>query len=142
MTITTLPPLTEADIDALVTHLTELDPRPSEPWEYFTSWDQTRRPLESVGHVRDLLAALPDDTFIIITKEGWPGLFTQAWRHGNRYGTECSIPNRWGNLIHHYRTADGEELNLTMAHLVMGSYIRRGWRLPEWAGPELITMQY
>lgn len=37
MTITTLPPLTEADIDALVAHLTELDPRPSEPWVYFTS---------------------------------------------------------------------------------------------------------
>lgn len=29
-----------------------------------------------------------------------------------------------------------------MAHLVMGSYIRRGGRLPEWAGPEPITMQY
>lgn len=77
------------------------------------------------------------------SKEGIPGIFTQSYREGHRYHTECSTPNGIGNLIHQYAEADGQGLSVAMAHLVMSSYITTGGRLPaDWHGPTPTTLQY
>lgn len=139
------PVLTLEMIDELTAILAVPDPKPSEPWAY-TTFDGhkliDKGPLKSVSHVHDLLECVPDGGFIIIIKLGLDGIYTQAWREGRVYQTECSVPNEIGNLIYQFHTVEGGDLPLALAYLVMGSYVRLGGRLPEWEGPEPKKLQF
>lgn len=138
--------LNQAMIDELTQILAVPDPKPSEPWKYRIASQKPSAKrdgmLQSIGQLRDLLASLADEAFIIVSKPSQPGVFTQALRTGSRFATECSIPNEMGNLLHQYHDGDGN-LPLELAHLVMGAYIMRGGRLPlDWQGKPPATMQY
>lgn len=138
--------LNQSMIDELTQILAVPDPQPSEPWRYAiasqTSSAKRDGVLQSVGQLRDLLASLEDDAFIIVSKPSQPRVFTQALRMGSRFVTECSIPNGAGNLLHQYHDGDGH-LPLELAHLVMGAYIMRGGRLPvDWQGKPPATKQF
>lgn len=138
--------LTPSFIDELTAIVTAPDPRPAEPWRYHTGNARhrvTEGDLGSIGQLRDLLVTLPDDHFLVVEKVSVPGVFTQVWREGRPFVTECSIPNEWGNLLHQYHTVTGGPLPLSLAHLVMEAYIRTGGHLPqEWQGPEPVTRQF
>ncbi len=102
--------LTASLMDELTAILATPDPEPAESWAYKIGnlpFGMVMGQLKSIGQIHDLLVTLPDGCFLIVLKENSPDVFTQAFRTGNSFQTECSVPNAWGNLIHRYRLPGG-----------------------------------
>lgn len=59
-------------------------------WERGNHRSKTKpKPLQSTEQVPDLVAALGDDFFLIVSMISKPQVFTQCWREGNQFDVEC-----------------------------------------------------
>lgn len=137
--------LTASLIDELTAILAIADPEPAESWAYKIGnlpIGMVTGQLESIGQIHDLLATLPHGCFLIVLKENSPGLFTQAWRAGNSFQTECSVPEPGGNVIRRYRFAGGDDLALVLAQQVMAAYVQSQGNLPEITGIKHVAEPY
>lgn len=138
--------LTHVEVDQLNALLAVPDPQPDGPWEYVIGNTQryvSKGPLESIGHLNDLLASLRDQHFIVFSKMNLEGVWCQAAREGDRFHTECNVPVPPDNHIHRYRGDDGQDLQLALAQAVLGAYVLTGGNLfAEWAGPEPTVDQW
>lgn len=129
--------LTASLIDELTAILAIADPEPAESWAYKIGnlpIGTVTGQLKSIGQIHDLLATLPHGCFLIVLKENFPGLFTQAWRTGNSFQTECSVPEPGGNVIRRYCFTGGDNLPLVLAQQVMAAYVQSEGSLPEVTG--------
>ncbi|MFB9775313.1 hypothetical protein [Brevibacterium otitidis] len=146
MSTTTDITLAASLIDELTAILAVADPEPAESWIYKIGnlpIGMVVGRLKSIGQIHDLLVSLPHDCFLIVQQERSPWVFTQAWRKGNSFQTECSAPERKdsedggkdrGHNIRRYCFTGGDNLPLVLAQQVMAAYVQSEGSLPEITG--------
>ena len=136
-------PLTSKSIDILEQILAVPDPKLGEQWLWRTSEMRhcDPQPLQGIGELRDLISALPDESFLVVSHHAQAGLFTQCARSGDRFRTECSIPTGTGNEVYAFADADGR-LSMALCQTVMGAYVRSNGRLPSLDGYDTEVMHF
>lgn len=132
--------------DALTDILAAVDPKPSDPWMWtaatHTESNKQEGVLESIGQVHDLVSGLWDNWYLIIEHGSDPGMFTQCYRDGDRFRTECNLREVESATRRVYTIADKDGyLSMANCRAIMATYIEKRGELPALEGyvPEIVN---